>query len=439
MGASVIDHADLQRIMGKLADAETQAQALRDEVTSVRALESNYRATILGQEQKLIRLSKELSGARASQDELSQARARIDDLTRENAGLREQVSAASDEHRAVVNSYDDEIARLNRQVEASDVRWRSELATVRTDLAHKRRETSEKIRVYEEATSAQNDISARIREKSQAAIDELRQEIDNRERQEAALRMQLDAALVGRKALADDLDKVKEELEQVRGEAQEHRIQRAIEARKQVRLIADLRNQLRRQTLSTARLQQQLQFVTASDHSPAASDARSIEGDRQTICNAGSDVADTDLSATLPASPSLMSTIHPDEPSVLRECNASLIDKLASSQDQIATLKKQLSTTKHALARSRGEVNNYIRRVQSGALTLAPADKMPSKSLNGVAWSNASERVDLFRRMELVLQETTLQNSILTEEKAALGRKILELTANANASERPIA
>lgn len=57
----------------------------------------------------------------------------------------------------------------------------------------------------------------------------------------------------------------------------------------------------------------------------------------------------------------------------------------------------------------------------------------------GVAWSNASERVDLFRRMELVLQETTLQNSILTEEKAALGRKILELTANANASERPIA
>lgn len=54
------------------------------------------------------------------------------------------------------------------------------------------------------------------REKSQAAIDELRQEIDNRERQEAALRMQLDAALVGRKALADDLDKVKEELEQVR-------------------------------------------------------------------------------------------------------------------------------------------------------------------------------------------------------------------------------
>lgn len=43
------------------------------------------------------------------------------------------------------------------------MRWRSELATVRTDLAHKRRETSEKIRVYEEATSAQNDISARIR------------------------------------------------------------------------------------------------------------------------------------------------------------------------------------------------------------------------------------------------------------------------------------
>lgn len=28
MGASVIDHADLQRIMGKLADAETQAQAV---------------------------------------------------------------------------------------------------------------------------------------------------------------------------------------------------------------------------------------------------------------------------------------------------------------------------------------------------------------------------------------------------------------------------
>lgn len=65
----------------------------------------------------------------------------------------------------------------------------------------------------------------------------------------------------------------------------------------------------------------------------------------------GSDVADTDLSATLPASPSLMSTIHPDEPSVLRECNASLIDKLASSQDQIATLKKQVLSTGCACVR----------------------------------------------------------------------------------------
>lgn len=222
--------------------------------------------------------------------------------------------------------------------------------------------------------------------------------------------------------------------EQTEAQMSDAKLNEKIESKKRNRLVEELKKQLKKDALRVRELEAAL--AEAKDGMMNAEKALLVKGALEFGSTPSRLTGLRGISQRRVSTSSTHSTQSTTSNEVLEEVSAALSKKFAALKDENYIMKQKLfyleqncRLLNEDIIQKKAIIGNYLSRIQSGALTTAAMTKR--QQINEAKFNKQPEKVKmaLFSKMEIVLQETSLQNMQYKEHLKTMGLEVSKLIA----------
>jgi len=465
------EREEAERILQKLAEKEVQLMQLREAQSSVEDVQREVKK----RDAEIKRLREQLAAASAAQSDAVSKAVQSSTVAAELRAASESLSVMQSEYEslkdALENTKDqlflaetqliDKQKLLNEQAEQlKELRASADghEATIHSLMAAKakgEREMNEHVDYLErkcisEITEWERKYDTDMadaqaqRDTMQAQLRDARREMAEARAEETAVRGELIALRAEHDALVASERELSASCEKLNRELSELRANSGIETRKRNRLVQELKTALRAELLrakdALARLKNAeddlVTLKVMQQHKIAPTGSFALTVDPATESGAGGDGSSdpnstrSSLHPPLQSSGSSSSLTPSHSKGVEQEVANALAQKLAQLEnDKFLLAKKQRALEEHNdmlqadVMQKKEMIRNLVRRIEIGSLTTSGDDS----GMKQMATLSPEARQVLFEKMEVLLQETTLQNAQYKNNLQSMGQEITKL------------
>jgi hypothetical protein len=468
---------EAERIMAKLAEKEVQLMQLREAQSSVEDVQREVKK----RDADIKRLKEQLSAASAAQADAVSKAANSSASAAELRAATEAVSVMQSEYEGLKDTLENtkdqlflaetqlidkqkllsEQAEQLRELRASADGHESSMHSLMAAKAKGERDMNEhvdylerkciaEISEWERKYDADMEHAQKERDSMQAQLRDAQREMNEARAEETAVRGELiqlraehEALVVSERTLSSSCEKLTRELSELKANS-------SIETRKRNRLVQELKTALKAELLRakdalarlkhaeddlvTIKVMQQHQIAPTGSFALTVDPASASTGGGSGGGMDGSDTSSsTRASSHTPNAASSSSSSMLSTPShskgVEQEVANALAQKLAQLEnDKFVLVKKQRALEEHNdmlqadVMQKKEMIRNLVRRIEIGSLTTTDDSGMQQ-----MASLSPESRQVLFEKMEVLLQETTLQNAQYKNNLQSMGAEITKL------------
>mmetsp|Transcript_45219 Transcript_45219/g.88785 ORF Transcript_45219/g.88785 Transcript_45219/m.88785 type:complete len:489 (+) Transcript_45219:870-2336(+) len=432
----------MDRVVQLLSAKEKDILELRDQVAAIAPLNKQLKE----KDATIKKLSKEAEKGRASKMLETRIRTLTEQLGAEQAKHRETAEAVEEQKEML---YLEEKAHADTRNMLSDheellEKERKQVVLVGLQLESLKQDSEQQLQEVREASqqfkqemedkfvtaqgewaeqAKQNEIQMRETNES------LKQVTDNLEAKVVEVQqLQARAAALSasEEKMSAEAQELGRQLAEMQNAATEFKLEQKIESKKRNRLVSELKKQLQKDTVKVRDLEAALAEKTDELANAEAAIKRSMDSVlQQTLSTAGP--------ASPPSASSSSSSSAAVPTEVEEEVAAALSQRLEALQNanfDLTTkcyyLEQNIRLVNEDLLHKKAVVRNLFRRIETGALTAAADDGQAQQLYLSLSHSMRDE---LFNKMEITLQETTLQNSEFKDNLKKMGSEVGRLMA----------
>ena len=426
--------ANLKKIPQLMKDLRAKEEQLKKAQTSsgdsqrVEALQDQLKKLTEGYAALNTRLQSEMKNHKVSKQQLVEAQATIEEKNSELVRVREQCS---------VLSYN--ITELKEETEHLKAKHQMQIEEVEKKLKNVEEGTDRRVAETSNAYELKlEDLQAALRaeEKRREQLNDTVHTTNDALRRSEA---KLEEVQAEKEKLSEEVATLQNEVDTIQHSITDGAMERKIEAKKRNQMVNSLKAELKKATVRVAELEASVNQKIDANNELQDRIARLEQTLASTERPSASNGNSTSLASSNPALHQRSSSgrglgLAPKAPThIAEEVTAALSKRLEAAQEgnfqlkqQIRYLEENVRLLNEDIENKKEVINNYILRIETGALSTSETRNDIARKVQMRAMSGDILQ-ELLAKMEIILQETTLQNVQLRDHKKKLGEEVQRL------------